>query len=97
MWEHLYVKNKDYIKKIIDCMLIFILLVGVMSIEVSTIQLFVNTLSGKHITIEIEPTDRVEDVKQKIYDKVAMLLISGVGLIVLRKKEYNYKDKEYNI
>lgn len=32
-------------------------------------QLFVKTLTGKTITIEAEPSDRVESVKQKIQDK----------------------------
>ena len=32
-------------------------------------QIFVKTLTGKHITIEVEPTDRIEDVKAKIQDK----------------------------
>ena len=32
-------------------------------------QVFVKTLTGKHITIEIEPTDRIEDLKAKLQDK----------------------------
>ena len=32
-------------------------------------QIFVKTLTGKHITLEVEPTDRIEDVKAKIQDK----------------------------
>lgn len=32
-------------------------------------QIFVKTPSGKHITLEVEPTDRVEDVKAKVQDK----------------------------
>jgi len=32
-------------------------------------QIFVKTLTGKHITLEVESTDRVEAVKDKIYDK----------------------------
>ena len=32
-------------------------------------QIFVKTLTGKHITLEVEPTDRVEDMKAKIQDK----------------------------
>jgi ubiquitin C len=29
-------------------------------------QIFVKTLTGKHITLEVEPTDRIEEVKAKI-------------------------------
>jgi ubiquitin C len=32
-------------------------------------QIFVKTLTGKHITLEVEPNDRIEDVKAKIQDK----------------------------
>jgi large subunit ribosomal protein L40e len=36
---------------------------------VKLMQIFVKTLTGKHITLEVEPTDRIEDVKAKIQDK----------------------------
>ena len=32
-------------------------------------QIFVKTLTGKHITLEVEANDRIEDVKAKIQDK----------------------------
>jgi ubiquitin len=32
-------------------------------------QIFVKILTRKHITLEIELTDRIEDVKEKIQDK----------------------------
>ena len=32
-------------------------------------QIFVKTEAGKHITLEVEPTDRIEDIKAKIQDK----------------------------
>jgi ubiquitin len=32
-------------------------------------QIFVKTLTGKHVTLEVEPTDRIEDIKAKIQDK----------------------------
>ena len=32
-------------------------------------QIFVKTLTGKTITLEVEPTDNIENVKQKIQDK----------------------------
>jgi ubiquitin len=35
----------------------------------SAMQIFVKTLTGKTITLEVEPSDYIEDVKQKIEDK----------------------------
>ena len=32
-------------------------------------QIFVNTLTGKTITLEVEPSDTIDQVKQKIQDK----------------------------
>ena len=32
-------------------------------------QIFIKTLTGKTITIEVEPSDSIENVKQKIQDK----------------------------
>lgn len=32
-------------------------------------QIFVKTLTGKHITLEVEPTDRIEEIKAKIQSK----------------------------
>jgi len=34
-----------------------------------TMQIFVKTLTGKTITLEVESSDTVENVKQKIQDK----------------------------
>ena len=32
-------------------------------------QIFVHTLTGKHIILEVEPTDRIEDIRLKIQEK----------------------------
>ncbi len=34
-----------------------------------TMQIFVKTLTGKTITLDVEPSDTIENVKQKIQDK----------------------------
>ena len=51
-------------KKISTLLFLFML-----AIQVNAMQIFVKTLTGKYITLEVEPTDRVEDVKAKIEDK----------------------------
>lgn len=39
------------------------------NVPMAAMQIFVKTLTGKHITLEVEPTDRVADVKAKIAEK----------------------------
>ena len=49
-------------------------------------QIFIKTPTGKHITLEVEPTDRIEDVKAKIYEregipvKFQLLIFAGKEL-----------------
>ena len=53
--------------------LLFLLLTG-FCVSVGAMQIFVQTPESTHITLEVEPTDRIEDVKAKIqerYDKEA--------------------------
>ena len=38
------------------------------TISASAMQIFVKTLTGKHITLEVEPTDRIEDIEAKIQE-----------------------------
>ena len=40
-----------------------------MVIPANAMSIFVETITGKHITLEVEPTDRIEEVKAKIQDK----------------------------
>lgn len=54
--------------KLLSIMFLVSLMVFIPS-QVFAMQIFVKTLTGKHITLEVEPTDRIEDVKAKIQDK----------------------------
>ena len=47
----------------------FIAMFLVVPLKVDAMQIFVKTLTGKHITLEVEPTDKIENVKNKIEDK----------------------------
>jgi len=38
-------------------------------LTIDIMQIFVKTLTGKTITLEVEPTDSIENVKAKIQDK----------------------------
>lgn len=61
--EKKVMKRKAVIFSIL-CVLILLSVTGAYAM-----QIFVKTLTGKHITLEVEPTDRIEDVKAKIRDK----------------------------
>ena len=59
-------------KTILTLVVVFCMLM-INVLPVSAMQIFVKTLAGKHFPLEVEPTDRIEDVKAKIYDKAGVL------------------------
>jgi ubiquitin len=38
-------------------------------LEKTVMQIFIKTLTGKTITLEVEPSDSIENVKAKVQDK----------------------------
>lgn len=44
-------------------------LLCICSAPVGAMQIFVETLTGKTITLDVEPSDTIDNVKQKIQDK----------------------------
>ena len=55
-------------------------------------QLFVKTLIGKTITVEVTPQDTIEIVKQKIHEAEPTIKISKMGLILNNKHLDNNSD-----
>ena len=59
-------------KKVFSILLMMSLFCHMLPVTVyasGSMQIFVKTLTGKHITLEVEPTDRIEDIKKIIQDK----------------------------
>lgn len=61
--------KKKLLKYISGSLLALILSVSTTMTPIFAMQIFVKTPTGKHITLETEPTDRVEDVKLKVQDR----------------------------
>lgn len=60
-------------KRKITAALTMLLVLICLAATASAMQIFVKTPEGKHVTLEVEPTDRIEDVKAKIWDKEGIL------------------------
>lgn len=56
-------------KRLWSAILALAVCLPILPTQAFSMQIFVKTLTGKHITLEVEPTDRIEDVKAKIWDK----------------------------
>lgn len=57
------------IRRLMAILLTLIFLVGTLSTTAFAMQIFVKDLSGNSLVLEVEPTDRIEDVKAKIQEK----------------------------
>ncbi len=55
-------------RRLIGLLLVFILLFG-FTLDSVAMQIFIKTLTGKTISLEVEPTDTIAQVKAKIQDK----------------------------
>lgn len=60
-------------------------------------QIFIKTLTGKTITLQVDPNERVEEVKQKIFDKEG-IPIDQQRIIFSGKQLENDKTlSDYNV
>ncbi len=56
-------------KRIVLIGLLLVLLCPLTARAGKAMKIFVKTLTGRHIMLEVESTDRIEDIKAKIRDK----------------------------
>lgn len=75
------------IRRWMAILLTLIFLVGTLSTTAFAMQIFVKiTIENRHITLEVEPTDRIEEVKEKIQDRegipseLQILTFNGIEL-----------------
>ena len=57
-------------------------------------QIFVKTLTGKTITLDVEPSDSIENVKQKIQEVVEKIKQKNEELEMARKQTPEFKSEE---
>ena len=59
--------------------------------------IYIKTLTGEHITLEVEPTDRIEDVKDKIQDQIGTSSEQLRLIFAGRQLEDGKTLQDYNI
>ena len=65
--------------------------------EVQAQQIFVKTVTGKHITIEVEPTDRIEAIKDKIQEKEGIAVDRQILIFAGKQLENGNTLQDYSI
>ena len=60
---------RKFLKPSTLVIVLFLLVQGLGTERAEAMQIFVKTLTGKTITLDVEPSDTIENVKQKIQDK----------------------------
>ena len=91
------------LKRIVACILSMVLAIGLITflplgrMEVQAQQIFVKTVTGKHITLEVEPTDRIEDVKDKIQEKEGIAVDRQILIFAGKQLENGNTLQDYSI
>ena len=84
-------------QKIFTCILWILTLWIFLPTTASAMQIFVKTLTGKHITLEVEPTDIISDVKSKIQEHEGIPSEQQILIFAGKELEDGHTLQDYSI